>query len=166
MKLETKAQLNNTIRSCYTIHTKSEDQRGKPSTFFKEPINKEWKQDYIRNYKGQLYDKSGMTNIISHDVNEYTVNVINHLQFGIRHHFVDLIKYLFKEYDRKTCEVAALRILKKKTGTSTEGFSFQLSEKDIFLAELDRKPTMEANIDLILQSDKIDGFIIHFLRDF
>ena len=73
ISIETKAELKNTIRACYIIHTKNDDKRGKPSSFFNNVINKELYDGYLEDYNGRLLDKHGLTNIISHDVNDYTV---------------------------------------------------------------------------------------------
>ena len=122
------------------MHTDCDSQRGKPSTFFNNDINKEWYDGYLEDCNERLLDKNGLANAISHDVNDYTVKVINHLLFGIRAHFVRLIKDVFIHYDDVICEIAALRMLKQQTGDNRDNFTFELSAKDNFRAEIERKP--------------------------
>ena len=139
VSLLNKRQLKNTIRACYIMHTVSDvTSAGRHSTFFDDVMNREWHSAYLEECNIRLLDKKGLTNIISHDVNDFTVSVINYLHFGIRDHFLNLIKYKFKNYDREICEIAALRFLKLQTGIKKEDFCFELSEKDIFRAGTNR----------------------------
>ena len=68
---------------------------------------------------------------MSHDVNDYLAQVINHLLYGIPANFVKLFKCAYNDYDE--CKIAALRLIKKLTEENQKDFSFELTGNDCFL---------------------------------
>ena len=45
---------------------------GRPSSFFDNVINRDWHNAYLEQCNVRLLDKKGLTNVISHDVNDFT----------------------------------------------------------------------------------------------
>ena len=56
----TKTELQNIIRACFIIKINRVDQRGRPSTFLTNTINKEWYDGYLRGFHGWLLDKQSL----------------------------------------------------------------------------------------------------------
>ena len=50
-------------------------------------------------------DKGYLTNTITNDVYSSVVNIINYLTYGLRDHFVNLVKCLFPNNDKENSEI-------------------------------------------------------------
>lgn len=82
--------LVNIIHACFTIDTNESD---KVPKVFRESENfTDWYTKYLEDVYHSQIDKSGLTNVISHAVNEYTVSVVNYITYGLRDQYVRLLK--------------------------------------------------------------------------
>ena len=61
-------------------------------SFFNDQINKEWNDTYRRDFNKGLLKNEGLGDIIAFDVTSYVSGIKNYLTYGLRDHFVRLIK--------------------------------------------------------------------------
>ena len=119
-----------------------------------DPINKGWRDNYCRDFNNGSLDKEGLSNILTFEITSYVTDIKNYLIYGLRDHFVRLVKNLFPKEKANTKKIAALRFLKKMQGDNKrKEFSFILSSKDIFVAKLKRDNNTEEKIQRILNDE-------------
>ena len=137
--IRTDCSLKNIIRACFTIDTQGPKTNKVPNCFETLDGNSSlWYTNYRQEFGAGLLDKGGLTNIISHAVNEYHVSVHNYMTYGLRDHYVQLVK---SQYDlpNHIAEIISLRILMTFEKTNKGQFSFKLSSDDNFLSKKVRR---------------------------
>ena len=136
--IEEKPSLVNTIRACLTIDT-GNDTHKVPKVFKDNDHLSDWYTKYREGFGESRINKYGLTNVISHAVNEYAVSVVNYITYGLRDQYVRLLKKQLHN-DNNTCERIALRVLETFEASNTGRFSFGLSSADKFtLSEIKKR---------------------------
>ena len=159
VEIRNEDQLTTIVRSCYIANTNDDNNVGRPSSFFHEPINQEWLASYRQDFNEATLDKEGMTNIITFDVKSYVSDIKNYLMYGIRDHFIRFLKNVFPKHNAKYKFVAALRFLKKiQTQNPKKEYSFKLSDKDIFIAQQERNDETNDAIQRILKDEMLKNY--------
>ena len=84
------------IRAWYVANANDDSNTGSKSIFFNDHIDKEWNDNFRREFNIGLPSKEGLGNIITFDVKDYATDVKNYLTIGLRDHFVRLVKNYFQ----------------------------------------------------------------------
>ena len=112
------------VRMCYTVGTSGASK----SSLYKERVVAKWYTDFqnLTSEDFPLVDKRGMGNVLTHATNDYAKDVKNYLCYGLRDHYVALLKLLGVANHK----LVALRVLKKSVMERKGNFSFALSSDD------------------------------------
>ena len=152
--IRTDCSLKNIIRACFTIDTQGPKTKKVPKCFKDlDGSSSLWYTNYRQEFRAGLLDKGGLTNIISHAVNEYHVSVINYITYGLRDHYVQLVKAQYDLPDYIS-EIIALRILKTFEKMNKGQFSFKLSSNDDFLSKKVRRKETEDLIGVKVEEEE------------
>jgi len=146
------------IRMCYTVNSTGE----LLGSLKDDEVCIKWFQRWrYLNRDYALIDKSSLANVITHASNAYADAVTNHLVYGLRDHYVDLLKLRNVAH----YEEVALKVLHSFIGSSRVNLSFRLSDKDVFKAERQHRAQTEIDARVVVELEmmgRIDSYMSAF----
>ena len=126
------------VRSCFTVASSGASRNEGPvATWLAQFQRMMVQRSNPDDTEFSLVDKRGMANIITHASNAYAANVTNYLSYGLRDHYVRLLKVLGVANHK----MVALRVLNKSVMKRKGNFSFALSSDDEFAASRTKRDT-------------------------
>ena len=107
-----------------------------------DPINQELHDSYSRDFNRVLLNKEGLGNIITFNVKASLVRSKSDIW--------SQIPFCHPNHDVTPKKITALPLLQNIQGDkNSKEFSFKLFIKDIFMAEFERTPKTEKNLQII-----------------
>merc|ERR1719491_2609965 len=156
--ITTTNNLKAVLRMCFTVNATGE----LLGSLRNDEVCTKWFQSWRQlNRDYALIDKSYIGNIITHASNAYADAVTNHLVYGLRDHYVDLLKLRNVAH----YEEVALKVLHSFIGSSRDNLSFKLSDKDKYEAEIQHRAQTEIDARVVVELEmmgRIDSYMSAF----
>jgi len=152
--------LNSVVRMCYTVNTMGDFS----GTLKQNPVCAQWFESWRNlNIHYPLIDKKGMGSVITCASHAYVVSLTNHLMYGLRDHYVALLRFLGMNHH----EVVALTMLDGFVRNGPQYFWFKLTKEDVEEATKshDNQPEINSQVaEEIQMMGRVDSTYTSALR--